>query len=148
MHSNLPAIRPRLVDRSRQAFPMLVLLAAGFSAGGGIQAVPPRDVPAYALDSAIIYKCEVALALFVALYLLLVAVALAFEGRTVGKITTTGFELPSELSSSVVGQQALIERQDQAEQALYEQDGRLSQEIERIWEKLERERVPSRGGSG
>lgn len=132
-----PAVRPRFADHSRRAFPLVVLAVGLIAAVGGIQAVPPPDVPTYALDSGVVYRCEVTLALFVALYLLVVAVFLSVEGKTVGKVTTTGFELPSELSGSVTMLQALIERQDRAERKFIERDRSTSQDIERIWEALD-----------
>jgi hypothetical protein len=137
-----------LADRSRRAFPLLVLIAALAAGIGGIEALPPRDVPAYALDSGLVYKCEVALTLFLVLYLLVVAIALSFEGRTVGKITTAGFELPSDLSSPMATLQALVDRQDQAEQKLIERDRRVSRDIERTWEMLERSRCEDDGSGG
>lgn len=127
-----------LSHRSRRAFPLLVSLAAVLAVVGGIQAAPPQDVPTYALDSAAVYRCEVALALFLGLYLPVAAIALAIEGRTMGKVSTTGFELPSDLSSSVVHQQALIERQERMQQDLIERDARLSRQVDRLSDELKR----------
>jgi len=53
--------------------------------------------------------------------------------------------LPSDLSRSVIGQQASIERHDQAENALVEHDNRLFREIGRIWEKLDEIRSEDSG---
>lgn len=49
----------KFTDTIRRAFPIFVCAAAALAVAGGVQASPPRDVPAYALDSAVIYKCEV-----------------------------------------------------------------------------------------
>jgi hypothetical protein len=128
----------KFTDRIRRAFPLFVCAAASLAVTGGIQASPPRDIPAYALDSAVLYKCEVALALFLGLYLLVTAIALAIEGRTLGKISTTGFELPSDLSASARSQQETIARQERLRQFLDERDQRLSRDIDLLWKEIDR----------
>jgi len=136
----------KLADMIRRAFPLLVCVAAVLAIAAGIQASPPEDVPTYALDSAVLYKCEVALALFLGLYLLVTAVALAIEGRTLGKISTTGFELPSDLSASFMDQQEIIESYEQVQRVIDRRDQRLMREIDHLWEEFQRirpERRPS-----
>lgn len=96
-------------DKRRRLFSRLVLLGALLSIVAGIQAVPPVRLPVYALESTVVYKGEVVLASFISAYLLITAVALAFEGRTVGKISTSGVELPTDLSPPIVAQQELAE---------------------------------------
>jgi hypothetical protein len=128
----------KLANVIRRAFPLFVCAAAVLAGAGGIQASPPEDVPTYALDSAVLYKCEVALALFLGLYLLVAAVALAIEGRTLGKISTTGFELPSDLSVSARSQQETIATQERLQQALDERDRRLTQDVDLLWEEIRR----------
>jgi hypothetical protein len=74
------------------------------------------------------------------------AVALAIEGRTLGKISTTGFELPSDLSASFMGQQEVIESYERLRQAIDQRDQRLMREIDHLWEEFQRirpERRPS-----
>jgi hypothetical protein len=136
----------KLANAIRRVFPLFVCAAAALAIAGGIQASPPRNVPAYALDSAVVYKCEVALALFLGLYLLVAAVALAIEGRTLGKISTTGFELPSDLSTSAMDQQEVIESYERMQRIVDRRDQRLMREINHLWEEVQRvrpERRPS-----
>jgi hypothetical protein len=123
---------------ARRAFPLLVGGVVVLAVAVGGFAMPPPDVPAYALDSVVVYKCEVALASFLALYLLVVAILLAIEGRTVGKISTTGLELPSEISASVKRQHALTRKDNQARVDLFERDKRLLGEIDSLWNELDR----------
>ncbi len=78
------------------------------------------------------------LALFLAAYLFVTAIALAFEGRTVGKISTTGIELPSDLSVSVVAQQELAEALERIQRDITRRDARLSRDIEYLWGKVAR----------
>ena len=134
----------RFFAKVRRAFPLLVGGAAVLAIIGGLQASPPRDVPTYALDSAVLYKCEVALALFFGAYLLIAAVVLAIEGRTVGKISTTGIELPSDLSASALEQQKAIESYERLRQEVNERDQRLMREVERLWDEVDRIRLPGR----
>lgn len=133
----------KLADMTHRAFPLFVCAAAALAVAGGVQASPPQDVPAYALDSAVIYKCEITLGLFLGLYLLVTAVALAVEGRTLGKISTTGFELPSDLSASARNQQETIARQERLRRFLDERDQRLSRDIDLLWEEIDRIRSRS-----
>lgn len=109
---------------------MSVVAAAAIACGVG--ATPPDNAPTYALDSALVYKAEIALALFLGGYLLVAAVVLAIQGRTVGKVSTGGIELPAELSSSVFDQQAMIEWQEQIQQRLTERDERLSEQVSKL----------------
>lgn len=51
-------------NNSHRAFARLIALAAMGALLAGASASPPRNVPTYALDSVLVYKCEVALALF------------------------------------------------------------------------------------
>lgn len=133
-------------QRTHRAFPLLVCASAVIAVTVGALASPPRDVPTYALDSIVVYKCEVALALFLASYLLLVATLLAMQGRTIGKISTTGFDLPSDLSTSVTDQQVLIDAQKRIHFDLAKRDQRLSGEIDSLWEKLDRSAHERREG--
>jgi hypothetical protein len=79
--------------------------------------------------------------LFLGTYLLIVAVVLAIEGRTVGKISTTGFELPSDLSASALEQQKAIESYERLRQEVNERDQRLMREVERLWDEVDRIRL-------
>jgi hypothetical protein len=63
------------------------------------------------------------------------------------KITTTGFELPSDLSSPVTTLQVLVERLDRAEQKLIVDSSQTTRDMERIWKALD-EVQPSRRCSG
>jgi len=125
-------------QRQRYAFPAVVVLGAAFAVAAGAEATPPPDIPSYALDSAAIYKSEVGLALFFGVYLLVTAIALAFEGRTRGKISTTGIELPGDISASVLAQQELTEELERMQRDITRGNGRLSRDVERLWGKVER----------
>jgi len=71
------------------------------------------------------------------------AVSLAIEGRTLGKISTTGFELPSDLSASASSQQETIAKQERLRRFLDERDQRFSRDIELLWEEIDRIRPRS-----
>lgn len=132
------SLRMRVNTGIHRTFAALVCIAAIFAIGAGVEASPPRDVPSYALDSAIVYRCEVGLALFLGEYLFVIAIVLAFEGKTVGKISTTGIELPGELSSSIISQQELIDRQERMQESFVEREKWLSREVDRLGSELAR----------
>lgn len=126
------------ISRTRRAFAVVVCVAATMAIGLGAGASPPRNIPTYALDSLVVYKCEIALTLFLGGYLFVATITLAIEGRTVGKISTAGIELPAELSSSASHQQALIDMQERLQQDLVERDARFSRRVDRLIDELER----------
>jgi hypothetical protein len=132
------SLRAQGTARIHRTFATLVCIAAILATGAGIDASPPRDVPSYALDSAIVYRCEVGLALFLGGYLFVIAIVLAFEGKTLGKISTAGIELPGELSSSIISQQALIDRQERMQESFTEREKWLSREVDRLGSELAR----------
>lgn len=70
----------------RRLFPTLVLTFAAIAAIAGLTATPPRPTPVYALQSAAVYRAEVALAVFAALYLMAVIVRLAWHGQTFTRV--------------------------------------------------------------
>ena len=126
------------ISRTRRAFTVVVCVAAAMSIVVGAGASPPRNIPTYALDSFVVYKCEIALTLFLGGYLFVATITLAIEGRTVGKISTGGIELPAELSSSASHQQTLIDMQERLQQDLIERDERFSRRVDRLADELER----------
>jgi len=128
-------------------FSALVVIDAMFAVAAAIDAAPPPSVPSYALDSAVLYRGEVGLALFFGGYLFVAAIALALEGRTVGKISTSGIELPHDLSAPVAAQQALAEALKAAEVAIESNNERFSSEIEALWREMIRLR-DNRGARG
>ncbi len=69
------------------------------------------------------------------------------EGRTVGKISTSGIELPHDLSAPVAAQQALAEALKAAEVAIESNNERFSSEIEALWREMIRLR-DNRGARG
>jgi hypothetical protein len=131
--------------RKHRAFAGLVLSAAVAALLTGAQASPPRDVPTYALDSVVVYKCEVALALFLASYLFVVAILLAMQGRTVGRVSTSGFDLPADMGQgSFATQYAVVEKVERAQVEGARRDEHLHEEIESLWGEFERLGIPRR----
>ncbi len=86
----------------------------------------------------LVYKCEIALAVFFGGYLFIASIALAIEGRTIGKISASGIELPDELSSSVANQRTLIDWQEQMQERLIERERRLCRYVELLGDRIER----------
>jgi hypothetical protein len=122
----------------RFAFPLLVLLGALLAIGAALEADAPPDIPSYALDSVVVYKCEVGLVLFLLVYVFVATVSLAMEGRTLGKISTTGIELPGELSASVAAQQELAEELGRVQREVTAQGADLAEDVACLWEAVER----------
>ena len=75
---------------------LLAVLAAVMIAASAAAttAVPSGGAPTYALDAALIYRVEVGLAVFLALYAVAVLVRLAAHGLTPGRVGTSSVELP------------------------------------------------------
>jgi hypothetical protein len=73
-------------------FAVLATVAAGVIAA--TTATPPRPVPGYALGAELVYRTQVGLAVFVALYAATALSRLAYHGRTLTEIGTTGIKLP------------------------------------------------------
>ncbi len=73
-------------------FAVLATVAAGMIAA--TTATPPRPVPGYALGAELVYRTQVGLAVFVALYAATALSRLAYHGRTLTEIATTGIKLP------------------------------------------------------
>lgn len=81
-----------------------VCVAAAIAlAVGLLAAVPTAGPPAVALNSEVVFRIEVGAIVFAVLYGLVVAIRLAFWGKTFTKLGTTGAEIPdvSELRKSV-----------------------------------------------
>lgn len=125
-------------SRRHWIFALVVLLGATLAAIAGVQTGPPRSIPPYALSSPIVYRGEVALAIFLCIYLPAAAVALAFEGRTIGKISTSGIELPSDLVGPVSSQQEMAEELERLQQDLRDRDRRLYGYLKRVWDEFDR----------
>lgn len=70
----------------RRLFASLVVLFAVTAAVCGLAADPPHPRPVYALESAAVYRAEIALAIFAALYLMTVTVRLAWHGQTFTRV--------------------------------------------------------------
>jgi len=124
--------------RRRYLFPTLVAVDGLLAVVAGIGAAPPADVPSYALDSAIVYGAEVGLALFFAGYLATAAVVLAIEGRTLGKISTSGIELPHDLPATMAKQQEFTEALEAIQPGIAASEETLYREIEALWAEVSR----------
>lgn len=131
--------------RGMWAFPLVVCVSGILGILAGLQAVPPGDIPAYALDSAVVYKSEVGVVFFLAVYLVATAIALAFEGRTVGKITASGIELPSDLATPVMSQREIVDELEKVQRDIAQGDDVLSRHVDRLWGEIERLRTGSGG---
>jgi hypothetical protein len=76
-------------------FAFALIAAIVLSLVGGLRTPIPADgAPAYALQASIVYRIEVALAVFVALYLAAVTLRLAWYGRTFTRVGASGAEIP------------------------------------------------------
>lgn len=86
------------------------------------------------------------MALFLSGYLVATATVLAMEGRTVGKISTSGIELPHDLSASVAAQQSLAEELEPIQAEIETSNECFSNEIEALWTEVRRLRTHRHDG--
>jgi hypothetical protein len=75
---------------ARWGFAVLVVLAmiAGATAAVGVPL--PDDVPSVALQAGVLYRVEIGLAVFLAFYLVIIALALALHNRGFTDVGTSG----------------------------------------------------------
>jgi hypothetical protein len=74
-------------------FFLAIVLAALAASACALATVPPHPIPAYALQAAVIYRGEIAVAAFGGMYVVLACVRLAWHGRTPTRIGAT-LEMP------------------------------------------------------
>jgi hypothetical protein len=91
---------------AKPSWPLLIAVCAVACvalATGLLVATPTPGPPAVALNSEVVFRIEVGAIVFVVLYGFVVAIRLAFFGKTFTKLGTTGAEIPdvSELRKSV-----------------------------------------------
>lgn len=92
--------------RGRRVFLAAVLATAVLAVvAGGLSRSPSAGAPAYALDSVLVYRLEVGLVVFAALYAVVVVVRLASHGMTPSRVGTAAVDLP-QLAASVGEMQA------------------------------------------
>jgi hypothetical protein len=75
-------------------FASAVVLCAAAGAVAATFAAGPAHPHAYALNSMLVYRCEIGAVIFAVLYLGLVLVRLAYHGRTPTRIGAGGADLP------------------------------------------------------
>ncbi len=78
----------------RRLLPAVVLLALAGSLVGACTAPTPARLPAVALGSVLVWRAEVAAALFAASYAAIVALRLALHGETLTRVGRDGIEVP------------------------------------------------------
>jgi hypothetical protein len=113
----------------RRWFLAAVLLAGILAGLGGWSARPPGGwPPGYALDSTLVYRLEVGLVVFAALYSVLVVIRLASYGLTPSRVGTAAIDLP-QLAASVGDADVVL---TEAEQALRDVYGELANQKRRL----------------
>jgi hypothetical protein len=81
--------------RANSVFLGAVIGAFAVAAFAGVLSDPPsRGVPSYALNASLVYRLEVGVAFFLALYAVTVLVRLAAHGLTPSRVGTTDVHLP------------------------------------------------------
>ncbi len=78
----------------RRLLPAVVLVAFAGSLGGSFSASLPHRLPAVALGAVVVWRAEVAAALFAASYAAIVALRLALHGETLTRVGRDGIEIP------------------------------------------------------
>lgn len=87
-------------DSAHVLFAVVVVSAAALACAAGVASSPPASgAPGYALDSELVYRLEIGMVFFVALYLTAVVVRLALQGLTPSRLGTTSIDLPQVASS-------------------------------------------------
>lgn len=85
-----------LGKKLRWLFLALVILCAVASLVAGALAAVPGKVPDWALRSALVYRLEIALAAFMGLYVIVVSVRLAQQGRAFTRLSAGAVSLEAE----------------------------------------------------
>jgi hypothetical protein len=80
--------------RPNRLFAGVVIAATALGGTGGALVHGPQHPSEYALNSLLVYRIEVGLILFLALYISIVLVRLAYHGRTPSRIGAGGADLP------------------------------------------------------
>ncbi|HEY4810778.1 MAG TPA: hypothetical protein VIH71_06940 [Solirubrobacteraceae bacterium] len=105
-------------------------LAAAVFAGGA------RRPPAYALNSTLIYRCEIGGVVFVILYFVVVLTRLASYGRTPTSIGASGAKLPqlphALLSDALAGYQTVAARLDELPDQIIDEMAALRHRVEAL----------------
>jgi hypothetical protein len=115
-------------------FALVVVGAIALALVGGLTTPTPNDgVPAYALEASIVYKIEIALAIFVALYIAVITLRLAWYGRTFTRVGASGAEIPDlSLVQAGVDHARNAERQIQSLQARLEKVTELQVKVKSL----------------
>lgn len=92
----------------RLLLPVVVQLALAAALAGAVAAQPPPRLPASALGSILVWRAEVAAAVFTVGYLAVVAVRLSLHGRTFTRVGSGGVDIP-ELRSPLERQASAAE---------------------------------------
>lgn len=106
---------------SRWGFGVAVVVAAVLGAGVGTTVSLPSDIPGVALQAAPVYRLEVGAAIFVGLYVVAMALVLAFQNRGFTEIGSGGVrahdltELPRALLTQEGALNVLLEVVDELE---------------------------------
>ncbi len=93
---------------SRWGFACLVGVATATALAGAGLSPPPAEVPEFALRAAVIYRLEIGVAVFLALYLASLAFVLALHNRGFSEIGTAGVKA-EDLSGTTRRQEDLLE---------------------------------------
>jgi len=78
----------------RLLLPAVVLLSLVAAIAGAATAQPPPGLPAVALGATLVWRVEVAAAVFAVAYLAIVTVQLALHGRTFSRVGYAGVDIP------------------------------------------------------
>jgi H+/gluconate symporter-like permease len=124
-------------------FALLVFVAlacASFLAGS---AAIPEPVPDYALQAEEIYRLEIGAAFFVAFYLAVMAVVLAFSGKGFAEFGTRGLKAEAVIvrREQKETSQQMLEELRKARSDMEDQNGRIKSYEQRL-KKLESELLP------
>jgi hypothetical protein len=114
----------------RQAFLVLLVLASVFGLIVAVATTAPTTIPDWALRSETVYRAEVGLAIFIAIYVISVSLRLAGQGRAFTKISagTVSFET----EQLAVATSSSLDAVEETQRAATELAEALAEIIERL----------------
>jgi hypothetical protein len=110
------------------AFLVFMALACASFLAGSVEI--PEPVPDYALQAEEIYRLEIGVAFFVAFYLAVMAVVLAFSGKGFAELGTNGLK-----AQRVIVQQSPTSHQEKLDEQLLQKLRLLEQRLEKLEEE-------------
>lgn len=78
----------------RLLLPAIVMLALGFASVAALTSPAPHRLPATALGAVVVWRIEVAIVVFAALYGVVIVARLALHGETLTRVGRDGIEIP------------------------------------------------------